>query len=228
MEIRNENFKFHKGHENLKLIHLSDFHLPFSINRIKNVTTIIQNSECEIIAMTGDYVDSHKGVDQFVHFIKQIVVNKLVLFVLGNHDKRFKTILLKQLNLINNCICIDEKPHHYTSSLGYNYVFTSWNQRSRFTPHKNTRQIVLLHNPKAIKESELGHINLILAGHIHGGQFILWKTKSGKNFPGCLLYKYCADQLLLQNTAVIISRGLGDTLPIRINCPHELINIQIT
>lgn len=84
-----------------------------------------------------------------------------------------------------------------------------------------------MHNPEKINDKELANIQVILAGHLHGGQFIFFKTKKKENFPGCLLYKHCSDRKQIHNTTIIVSKGLGDTFPFRLNCPKEMVKILI-
>ena len=70
-------------------------------------------------------------------------------------------------------------------------------------------------------------IDLILAGHLHGGQFILFKTNKNGHFPGSLVYRYCTDRRQLKHTTLIVRKGLGDTFPFRLNCAKEVIRVQI-
>jgi predicted MPP superfamily phosphohydrolase len=123
---------------------------------------------------------------------------------------------------------VESDVYSFKSRKGYVYNITSWAKRHRLKKDTLEKNIVLIHNPEKLKEKEMEGIDLILAGHLHGGQFILFKTVKNAHFPGCLLYRYCTDRKQLRDTTLIISKGLGDTFPLRLNCPKEVIRIRIS
>jgi predicted MPP superfamily phosphohydrolase len=87
--------------------------------------------------------------------------------------------------------------------------------------------IVLIHNPRPIIEALVVMPVLILAGHLHGGQWVLWKDAKGAGWPPAMFYPWCGDRWALQEGHLIVSRGLGDTFPMRIRCPREMVIIDI-
>jgi len=96
-------------------------------------------------------------------------------------------------------------------------------------PAKNegTLRIVLSHYPDALKRIGNLSADLFLAGHTHGGQVCL---------PGripiikhdSLPRPYCTGIHRIDNTWLVVNRGLGfATLPIRVFCPAEIIDIKV-
>jgi len=85
--------------------------------------------------------------------------------------------------------------------------------------------ILCLHKPMDVVK--VAHrYKLIFAGHLHGGQVVLWSGEKGL-YPGRLFYKWNRLSADFGNCQYLISRGLGDTLPIRYNCKKEAILVEI-
>lgn len=229
MEIveRQEKINFFGGNENLSIIHISDIHLWYSTNILKKIKAVIISNNPDLIILTGDYYDTPKGATNFREFLCGISQIYTVVFIKGNHDKIYGTKISNLLLDIPNCFSVENELYKYKSRRGNVYNITSWRNKQNLPNNKTEKNIVLIHNPEKINTKELTNIQLILAGHLHGGQFIFFKTKNNSNFPGCLLYKHCADRKQILDTTLIVSKGLGDTLPFRLNCPKEIVRITI-
>jgi predicted MPP superfamily phosphohydrolase len=225
IQLRKETLDFYKGQEALTILHISDIHLWFSAGILEKITTIIFQTNPELLIFTGDYFDIPKGAYLFRDFLSAISKFYKIVFIRGNHDFLYGSRIADLLMNIPNCHCVESSVYSFTSQKGYVYNITSWRQRHLLK--KDERNIVLIHNPEKLKEKELEGIDLILAGHLHGGQFILFKTAKNAHFPGNLLYRYCIDRKQVKDTTLIISKGLGDTLPLRLNCAKEVVKIRI-
>ncbi len=68
--------------------------------------------------------------------------------------------------------------------------------------------------------------HLILAGHLHGCQFVFWQNKSGL-YPGRCFYGWNILEAQIGLCRYIVSRGATDTLPLRYNCPRKLVLVEI-
>lgn len=215
------------GQEDMNIAHLSDFHIPFSNKRLSKIIDITIRSNPELILLTGDYIDTAGSIVKFENLVRRISKDRTVFYVLGNHDRRFKSLILKALSRLPNCFCVDKSAHIYTSKRKFKYIISSWDAKGKLMSTENLKHIVLIHNPKYLVANKLGGISLIFAGHIHGGQFVLKKLKNGNLFPGSLFYKYCFESRIINGTYIIISKGLGDVFPYRMNCPYEVVNMKI-
>jgi len=229
MEIaeRQEKINFFDGNENLSIIHISDIHLWYSTSILEKIKKTIISNNPDLIILTGDYYDTPKGAINFRGFLYNISQTYTVVFIKGNHDTIYGTKISNLLLDIPNCFSVENELFKYKSRQGNIYNITSWRNKQNLPNNKTEKNIVLIHNPEKINTKELTNIQLILAGHLHGGQFIFFKTKNNSNFPGCLLYKHCADRKQIKETTLIVSRGLGDTFPFRLNCPKEIVKINI-
>jgi predicted MPP superfamily phosphohydrolase len=227
IKIRQEKINLFGGIENLSIFHISDIHLWFSTDILNKIETKITLKNPDLIILTGDYYDLPKGAYNFRKFLCKISKKTTIVFIKGNHDTFFGTKITNLLLDIPNCFSVENILYKYKSKQGHFYNITSWSNRHNLPKNKTEKNIVLIHNPEKINPEKLSNIQLILAGHLHGGQFIFFKTKKGSNFPGCILYKHCADRKQFKDTTLIVSKGLGDTFPFRFNCPKEIISITI-
>lgn len=229
MEIieRQEKINFFGGNENLSIIHISDIHLWYSTSILKKIKATIISNNPDLIILTGDYYDTPNGAYNFREFLCDISQTYTAIFIKGNHDTIYGTNISNLLLDIPNCFSVENTLYKYQSKQGFFYNITSWRNKHNLPTTRTEKNIVLIHNPEKINTKELSNIQLILAGHLHGGQFIFFKTKNNSNFPGCLLYKHCADRKQILDTTLIVSKGLGDTFPFRLNCPKEIVRITI-
>ncbi len=89
--------------------------------------------------------------------------------------------------------------------------------------------ILLSHRPEYFDVYVSSDIDLIFSGHAHGGQFVL-PFIGGLFAPGQGFFpEYTSGAHNTDNTTLIISRGLGNSLfPLRINNPPEIIIAELT
>ncbi|HEY3396975.1 MAG TPA: metallophosphoesterase [Armatimonadota bacterium] len=82
-------------------------------------------------------------------------------------------------------------------------------------------RLVLTHSPDVIDDVMADQVDLILAGHTHGGQICL---PSGRALHApCRRPRHRAAGLVLANgTQMYVSRGAGEGLSVRFNCPREI------
>ncbi|HHV51454.1 MAG TPA: hypothetical protein GXX54_07100 [Clostridiales bacterium] len=92
----------------------------------------------------------------------------------------------------------------------------------------NTFSIVLSHRPEFIDDYAKCKARLVLTGHAHGGQFRL-PFVGGLVAPGQGFFpKYTAGSHKLNETTMIISRGLGNSIiPFRIFNRPEIIVVKL-
>lgn len=224
---RIEKINYFSGDENLSMLLISDIHLWYSKSILDDIEKVIEKNNPDLILMTGDYFDLPRGANIFREFLSKIAKVYKIAFIRGNHDLLYGDRISNLLLGIPNCFNVENAIFKYKSKQGYRYNITAWNNRFSLANLEDEKNIVLIHNPEKIVTNDLENINIILAGHLHGGQFIFFKTKDNSNFPGCLLYKHCTDRKQIGNTTLVVSKGLGDTLPFRLNCPKEVVIIKI-
>ena len=91
---------------------------------------------------------------------------------------------------------------------------------------ENAFRLLLSHTPDQIQRARADQIDLMLAGHNHGGQvrFPLFGPVYSPSVYGC---RYASGVFWEAPTLLHVSRGLGGRHPLRINCRPEVTRIVL-
>lgn len=79
--------------------------------------------------------------------------------------------------------------------------------------------VLLAHHPHAFDHAAAADIPLTFAGHTHGGQFMLSENLGA----GPMMFKYWSGLYEDAGKALVVSNGVGNWMPLRINAPAEVI-----
>lgn len=225
-KIREEKVNIMGNKSPIRICQLSDLHFWFNDSKANEILKTVIDLNPEVIVLTGDYYDFRKGKKIFTDFISKLSSKFPVYFITGNHDKLRGINYLEQVAKSTSTFFLKNQSATFITQNGVEIKFIP-NQQEEIVKTKNQLAILLFHNPEKLKTELLSNINLVLSGHLHGGQFIFWKSKSNRFYPASFLYKYCTDRRQIGNTTLIVSKGLGDTFPLRINCPKEIVLLSI-
>jgi len=88
--------------------------------------------------------------------------------------------------------------------------------------------VLLSHRPELFDLYVDTGVDLVFSGHAHGGQFRL-PFIGGLVAPNQGFFpKYDAGHFIQENTNMIISRGVGNSIiPLRINNPPEVVLVEL-
>jgi predicted MPP superfamily phosphohydrolase len=110
-----------------------------------------------------------------------------------------------------------------------NYLDTlSQGLSNQFPDYQTSPKILLCHKPYGFDDVAQRNMDLVLAGHTHGGQVVpLRFGKFNLSFAG-LVSKYIEGHYTIGKSNMYVSRGIGTVaVPIRINCPPEITKITL-
>jgi len=82
--------------------------------------------------------------------------------------------------------------------------------------------ILLAHHPHAFDYLGDSNINLVLAGHTHGGQM-----NFGPVHPAEARFRYISGLYQRGGRQLFVSNGVGNWFPLRINAPAEIVDITL-
>jgi predicted MPP superfamily phosphohydrolase len=82
-------------------------------------------------------------------------------------------------------------------------------------------RILLAHSPDEFKWAQANEVDLMLAGHLHGGQVRL-PLLGAIVSPSRYGVRYALGVFTAGNTVMHVSRGTGSLTPLRYNCPPEI------
>jgi hypothetical protein len=84
--------------------------------------------------------------------------------------------------------------------------------------------ILLAHHPHAFDAAAETNLPLTLSGHTHGGQ-LMWNEREGF---GPALFRYWSGLYTRGASQLIVSNGVGNWFPLRINAPAEIVHITLS
>jgi predicted MPP superfamily phosphohydrolase len=83
--------------------------------------------------------------------------------------------------------------------------------------------ILLAHHPHAFDAAVEADLPLTLSGHTHGGYLML----DSQHGFGPALFRYWSGLYTRGRSQMIVSNGVGNWFPIRINAPAEIVHITL-
>lgn len=237
-----------KEFDSAKVLHISDFHNTAFPKNGAELLRKCKDIKPDFIFITGDLIDkrrtSPEELDTALDFALKLSHIAPVYYIPGNHEavspsftELKRRISKTSINLIENSYVEIERnggkitvagvcdPASYYYDHDYSefrkHLFGIRDSVSGFT-------ILLSHRPDRICDYADAEYSLVFSGHAHGGQvrlpFIggLYAPNQGV-FP-----KYTAGIYRKGNTAMVVSRGLGNSRgPVRVfNCP-EIVLVKL-
>jgi predicted MPP superfamily phosphohydrolase len=230
-EIRNYTYAFDPL-AGRRILYLSDMHYHlFSKKRVASHVEHIHRLNPDLLLLGGDYVDTPLGLPHFQHLAES--VSHIPTFVIaGNHDRPY----LRRIRQIAETAGVTWLHHSSTTlRLGPHQIridgatpipnVPTLHPEKPPGPHSDF-SILILHHPINVRPFA-SQYNLIFAGHLHGGQIVLWQNEKGL-YP--VRWRYRWNQLAIDygSCQYLISKGAGETFPIRYNCQRDFILVTCT
>lgn len=234
------NEKIPEQFSGYKIIQLSDLHNAEFGKNNENLVKHIAQLKPDMIVFTGDIVDSNKtNVDVALNLVGKLVNIAPCYYVTGNHESlignEYKRLEdeLKELGVIvlRDEAVILEKEGEQIQIIGLDDPCFSGNivsYKMKNMERTDNYTIMLSHRPELFEMYVETGVDLVFAGHAHGGQVRI-PFIGGVIAPDQgLLPKYDAGVYQEKNTTMIVSRGIGNSIvPIRINNRPEIIVAEL-
>ena len=83
--------------------------------------------------------------------------------------------------------------------------------------------ILLAHHPHAFDAAIAAGLPLTLSGHTHGGQIMLTDHIGA----GPVLFRYWSGLYRRNGSSLVVSNGVGNWFPLRINAPAEIVHVTL-
>lgn len=208
---------------NFTVLYLSDLHLNrFSQTLIERIVQSIDNLNPTIILFGGDYVDTHKGLFYLEKLLDEITPRQNICAIAGNHDYWFGISKIKNIFDKYGIHWIEEGLKCVNIN-GFMVQITG--TKPQIGLKDADFNILCLHEPIDITPFK-NQFNLVFAGHLHGCQVVFWENDKGL-FLGKWFYKWNILKTQIGDCLYIVSKGLGDTLPLRFNCRKDMVLVSI-
>ncbi len=220
--------------DDVKIVQVSDLHNQFfGINQ----SVLLKNIEAcdpDIIVVTGDIVDStHTSYSIAMDFVEGAVKIAPVYYVTGNHEDRLHGDKLDKFYSDMRDLGVIFLDDTYVDMGEYTLAgiadssLESFDAYPAFTDEKPV--VMLAHEPDYVSLYQSLGADLVLTGHVHGGQIII-PGKGGLLSPDFTFFPELYEGMHSYGSmTLIVSRGLGNSVaPVRINNFPELVVINVT
>lgn len=217
-----------EGLDGYRIAQISDVHLTGDI-RAEFSQFAVERATAwrpDLMALTGDIIDERSCIDWLGSIFGKANAKDGCFYVLGNHDTRVVDSgetrramdhagwtdlgsrgLSCQLRDVPSLLIGNEHP---------------WYRRPQIpTEREESFRLLLSHSPDQLNWARQHNVQLMLAGHTHGGQgrLPLAGPLLSPSFHGS---RYASGDFYRAPTTLHVSRGLGGTHLVRINCRPEL------
>ena len=230
-----------------RIAQVSDLHNAEFGDRNQRLLEMLREAEPDMIAITGDLIDSRKtNIAVALAFAEEAVKIAPCYYVSGNHEARvseyqdLKTGLeAAGVSVLDDAQVKIEVSVESITVIGVNdpsfhadYLTSDAavmdRKLSELSSEDASFTILLSHRPELFDTYAAHDMDLVLTGHAHGGQFRL-PLIGGLIAPNQGLFPKYDDGLYSEgNTNMIVSRGLGNSIiPFRFNNRPEVVLIEL-
>ncbi len=237
--------------DGMTIAHVSDVHVGrFTHGRILDRIVAATNElNADLVLLTGDLInDSLAYLDEALDLAKRFNPNRGVAMCEGNHDLiESRTEFERRTRASGIPLLINESMTVRVRNEPIQLLGLRWG-RATIGGAGGTRRensgddairssmdavlaqlrgdafpILLAHHPHAFDPAAAAGIPLTLAGHTHGGQLMLTRTIGF----GPRMYRYWSGLYTKPSGSLVVSNGVGNWFPLRINAPAEIVHITL-
>ena len=192
---------------------------------IQAAVELLQQASPDLVALGGDYVTD-------ANIRRALPVAELLaplanapsgaFAVLGNHDD--DRVVPAALAGRGFAVLRDQRTRIMVRGepvdiAGVRYWTRRLSDVARVVQGSGPTTLLLAHDPRRLTEAAALDVQLVLAGHTHGGQVVL----PGLGAIAARRFPVVAGQASERNCTLYVSRGVGTVVaPVRINCPAEV------
>jgi hypothetical protein len=246
-EITEKSIRINRFSKELRILHLSDFHVSGSVS-LKSIEKAIDLSleqKPDVAFLTGDFITwKLQDISQYRHILQKLSSTIPVFACIGNHDggrwaassHGYKDIskvrnLLQSSGvhfLFNEKIKVEINQQKFVIA-GLGDLWAGDLDPKSVLKKKSEKDIpiiVMSHNPDSKTELKLYDWDILLCGHTHGGQLVVpfigyrpFLPVRDKKFPEGILS--------WGNQHIHVTRGIGNLHGLRINCRPEISLLNV-
>jgi predicted MPP superfamily phosphohydrolase len=202
----------------VRLLYASDLHLGHWWTRgvPGQLVAVARQTRPDVVLLGGDLVDVPAALPALAGCVRALTDLALVGAVPGNHDHRAGCDAIRDAVLASGGHWLPHAP----LTLGLRLDGTLKRGEA------DRPRVLCAHDPSIFPRALAAGYPLVLAGHLHGGQCVL-ATRNDKLYPGAWLHRWHGLRFQGHSSLMLVSRGLADTLPVRFNCPREVLLCEV-
>ena len=213
LQIRSETISG-TGLPPFSILFASDLHFSaWTKHLVEQVVGAAEQCQPDLILLGGDLADTRSGLSQLAECTLRLAAIAPVWAISGNHDAL--------LGIEHGRQCVEKSGGYWLDNRSYSPVrglsvdscgCLAQERRGDFS-------ILCAHDPCVFPQAVAARYDLVLAGHLHGGQVVL-RRHGEILYPGAWFYRWNGNSFRDGATTMLVSRGANDTLPLRWNCPR--------
>lgn len=219
--------------DGLTLVHLSDLHLKGTPDRefFRFVMDRCAAWQPDLVAVTGDIVDSMHHMRWIVPVLGRLRWNVAAFAILGNHDHWYDPPFIRRrlrrlgMHVLDNTWRQIDVRGQPLVVIGHEGPWLRPRPDLSDCPREPFR-LCLSHTPDNLRWARRQGVDLMLSGHVHGGQIrfplfgsVLVPSRHGRRYD-CGIF----DE---PPTLLHVSRGLSGDHPLRYLCRPEVTRLTL-
>lgn len=213
--------------DGLRIGLITDIHVSATVpdEDVRTAVRLLSEAHPDLVALGGDYVtdlDTTRAVPAADLLAPLADAPHGALAVLGNHDDDRvvpAALVSRGFTVLKDArtrLTIRGEP---VDIAGLRYWTRRMSDIARVLHGAGPTTFLLAHDPRRLREAASLDVQLVLAGHTHGGQVVL----PGLGAIAARRFPVVAGPAVEGNCTLFVSRGVGTVVvPVRINCPPEV------
>lgn len=232
--------------DGITIAHVTDMHVGIlSCSRLLREMVNTTNAlRADLVLLTGDLIDYKlSDLSEGIALVKAMEGRHGLWMIEGNHDlaedggefeRRVKAAGIPLL--LDESVVADVRGYP-VQLFGLRWMLGLTRARGGGLDHTLAAQmrlvmkqrqpeafpILLSHHPHAFDVAVAVDLPLTLSGHTHGGQWMI----DSRHGLGPVMFRYWSGLYTRGRSQLIVSNGVGNVFPIRINAPAEIVHITL-
>jgi len=251
LAIRTYTVHTSKLKSSVRIALITDLHGSLYGSSQKDLIKAVRNQKPDLVLLSGDIFDEYTEDDNAERLLTALSAFYPCFYVTGNHEN-WRGDTAEKKDWVRSCgitvlegtneivtirgqklqiFGVDDPEAFSGSSYSENKVGGGWYRQLEACKNEiqtGTFCILMSHRPELVAAYENSGFDLVLSGHAHGGQWRIPGIVNGIYSPNQGFFPPFAGGLYeLENTDLIVSRGLCKNEVPRVFNPPELIIVDI-
>lgn len=228
--------------DGLTIAQVSDMHVGrFTSGRVLDRMVEATNAlQADLVLLTGDLInDALVDLDYGLDLVRAMQARLGLFLIEGNHDLIENAVEFeRRVKACGIPFLLDESAIVSVRGFPLQLLGLSWTRTHGEGRDKaiggavnsllaqrqpDAFPILLAHHPHAFDTAAAAKIPLTLSGHTHGGQLML----SEQLGFGPTMFRYWSGLYRRGVSQLVVSNGVGNWFPLRVNAPAEIIHITL-
>ena len=216
----------------LKALVISDWHITRLISPQKEAEKVafFNALKPDLILMPGDIADdTPEGLGEHLKALKKLQAPSGIYYTVGNHEIYHNAFVWEAAfaglgwQVLHNSGAAVAESGVYVGGVPDSGGFSVNVAQAVKNAAANMYRIVLSHQPAAVLQVKPAEVDLLVAGHTHGGQIVPFNFLTKFGNAG-----FVAGEYKLQHTTLLLSRGAGYWgPPMRLGAPSDVLLLNL-